>query len=55
MLVMMLRNTSVHAAPAYRATVLAGAGVLPADVIGAGTESEGQKAGDLAYMLAHFE
>jgi hypothetical protein len=24
-------------------------------VIGAGTESEGQKAGDLAYMLAHFE
>ncbi|CAL4960843.1 unnamed protein product [Urochloa decumbens] len=38
-------------------TVSAGAGVLPADVVGAGTAAaaEGQEAGDLAYMRAHFD
>ncbi|KAG2592383.1 protein MIZU-KUSSEI 1 [Panicum virgatum] len=36
-------------------TVSAGAGVLPADVVGAGTAPEGQEAGDLAYMRAHFD
>jgi uncharacterized protein (TIGR01570 family) len=38
-------------------TVSAGAGVLPADVVGGGgggTEG-GQEAGDLAYMRAHFD
>ena len=33
-------------------TVSAGAGVLPADAVGA---PEGQDAGDLAYMRAHFD
>lgn len=36
-------------------TVSAGAGVLPADVVGAGTAPDGQEAGDLAYMRAHFD
>ena len=36
-------------------TVSAGAGVRPADVVGAGTAPEGQEAGDLAYMRAHFD
>ncbi|CAO2182584.1 unnamed protein product [Urochloa humidicola] len=38
-------------------TVSAGAGVLPAGVVGAGTAAatEGQEAGDLAYMRAHFD
>ncbi|KXG33577.1 protein MIZU-KUSSEI 1 [Sorghum bicolor] len=37
-------------------TVSAGAGVLPADVVGAGGAApEGQEAGDLAYMRAHFD
>ncbi|CAO2166753.1 unnamed protein product [Urochloa humidicola] len=37
-------------------TVSAGAGVLPADVVGAGTAApEGLEAGDLAYMRAHFD
>ncbi|OEL12954.1 Protein MIZU-KUSSEI 1 [Dichanthelium oligosanthes] len=36
-------------------TVSAGAGVLPADVVGAGAAAEGQEAGDLAYMRAHFD
>ncbi|KAL6616247.1 hypothetical protein ACP70R_038517 [Stipagrostis hirtigluma subsp. patula] len=36
-------------------TVSAGAGVLPADVVGGGGAPEGQEAGDLAYMRAHFD
>ncbi|CAD6229420.1 unnamed protein product [Miscanthus lutarioriparius] len=38
-------------------TVSAGAGVLPADVVGGGGAGapEGQEAGDLAYMRAHFD
>jgi len=38
-------------------TVSAGAGVLPADVVGGGGSGapEGQEAGDLAYMRAHFD
>ncbi|TVU00737.1 hypothetical protein EJB05_53820, partial [Eragrostis curvula] len=38
-------------------TVSAGAGVLPADVVGGGGggTDQGQEAGDLAYMRAHFD
>ncbi|KAJ1285860.1 hypothetical protein BS78_03G310600 [Paspalum vaginatum] len=36
-------------------TVSAGAGVLPADVVGGAAATEGQEAGDLAYMRAHFD
>ncbi|TVU16245.1 hypothetical protein EJB05_39797, partial [Eragrostis curvula] len=35
-------------------TVSAGAGVLPADVVGGGPDQR-QEAGDLAYMRAHFD
>ncbi|XP_062186551.1 protein MIZU-KUSSEI 1-like [Phragmites australis] len=36
-------------------TVSAGAGVLPADVVGGGGAPEGQEAFDLAYMRAYFD